>query len=68
MTDTEILDWLEKSKQAVSHVPVNRVFEGWRDRYPNGYWRIICGRKDDSNRFQTLRQLVEAQQIKEGKI
>ena len=61
MTDTERIDWLEKTKMNVNHVPVKNVFMGWRDRYPNGYWRVVFGRKDDSNRFQTLRELIDAQ-------
>lgn len=56
MNDTEILDWIEKNPEVI-HYHVNYLYKPSRK-----YWYRLFGPKDETNRFETLREAVIAQQ------
>lgn len=53
ITDTQILDWLERHpKQVAWHRPSD---------FSGSFWFRVFGLKDSTNRFTTLREAVAAQ-------
>ena len=64
MTDTEILDWLEKHHEVkLEYVPAHEFVNPLTKKscVIRAHWRRVFGRKDESNMFPTLRKAVEAQ-------
>ncbi len=61
MTDTQILDWLENNPNTIRYHPENPDWYCGPKPKDKGFWRRLFGRKDSSNRFNTLREAVEAQ-------
>ncbi len=59
-TDTEILNWLENNAGKITFHEIDAIPLG-KSNGKNGYWRKIFGRKDETNRFHSLREAVAAQ-------
>jgi hypothetical protein len=60
-TDTDRIEWLNKNPHFQIHFIESKNFvTTLKERYPRGYFRVIFGRKDDTNRFVTFRECVDA--------
>jgi hypothetical protein len=65
--DTDRMEWLNSNPISIDFVEIGSGYpKNVKIQFPNGFFRVRFGRKDDTNRFGTFREAVDA--LMDGKI